>query len=114
MNSESPLLVISKKYAVDVLNLCEGEKFRSVVTTQLIKSATSIGANIREANYAHSKADFVSKLEIALKECFESEYWLELLVATKKIGEEAFNELMKDAGAMRRMLIASCKTAKSE
>lgn len=83
-----------------------------VLTGQLLRSGTSIGANIHEASYAQGRADFVSKLEIALKECFETEYWLELLYETGYLQESKCKELMRDCGALRRMLIASCKTTK--
>ena len=85
----------------------------SVLVNQLLRSATSIGANLHEAHYAQGKKDFVSKLEIAQKECFESEYWLELLYETDCIPEETYHSLQNDCGAIRRMLIASLKTVKS-
>ncbi len=79
----SPLLEKSKFFALAIIKVCniiKRTKKESVLTNQLIRSGTSIGANIREAFYAHSKADFIAKLQIALKECSESEYWLELLI----------------------------------
>ena len=75
-------------------------------------SATSIGANIHEANYAQSKADFTSKLQIALKECYETEYWLELFVKSELIDREKAKKIYNDCGTIRRMLIASINTAK--
>jgi len=81
--ADSPLLVKSKAFALDIIRVCNDikqNKRESVLTNQLIRSSTSIGANIREAFYAHGKADFIAKLQIALKECSESEYWLELLL----------------------------------
>ena len=72
----------------------------------------SVSANIHEANYAQSKADFVSKLQIALKECYESEYWLELFVKTNMISREIYSELKNDCGKIRRILISSINTAK--
>lgn len=75
---ESRLRDLSMDFAVSVLKLCEDIKGHYSVANQLERAATSIGANIREANYAQSRADFVSKLQIALKECYETEYWLEL------------------------------------
>lgn len=108
---ENPLIENSKKFAVDIINLCETVKSKAI-TNQLIRSGTSIGANIREAQYAHSKNDFIAKLEIALKECYETEYWLELLFETKTIDEKTFRNYQQSAGAIRRMLISSCKTAK--
>lgn len=80
---------------------------------QLIRSATSIGANICEANYAASKADFVNKLQIALKECFESEYWIDLLGAVDAIGKTDENKLLLDSGIIRRMLVKSINTCKA-
>lgn len=79
----SPLQEKSKAFALEVIKVCnfiKNSKRESVLTNQLIRSGTSVGANIREAFYAHGKADFIAKLQIALKECSESEYWLELLI----------------------------------
>ncbi len=76
---DSPLLTKSKKFALEIIKVCnniKSQKRESVLTNQLIRSGTSIGANIREAFYGHGKADFIAKLQIALKECGESEYWL--------------------------------------
>ena len=109
---ENTLSEKSKKFAIDIINLCERTKGKSAITSQLIRSGTSIGANISESKYAQSKADFVSKLKIALKECYETEYWLELLFETKAIDETTFKEFLQKAVVIRRLLIASCKTAK--
>lgn len=79
---------------------------------QLARAGTSIGANIHEAQYAQSKKDFVSKLEIALKEANETSYWLKLLFDTKRIDERIYKSTEKLCGNIRRLLIASCKTAK--
>ena len=76
------------------------------------RSATSIGANIREANYAHGKADFVARLQIALKECYETEYWLELFVKSEILSKEAITGLYNQCVTIRRVLIASINTAK--
>jgi len=78
----------------------------------VLRSGTSVGANIHEAQYAHGRADFVSKLEIALKECSETEYWLEIFYKTNKITEETYKSLKNEAGALRSILIKSCKTCK--
>ena len=86
----------------------------TVLINQLLRSATSIGANLHEAQYAQSKNDFISKLEIAQKECYETEYWLELLFATNCVPEDKYKSLQNDCGAIRRMLIASLKTIKSQ
>ncbi len=80
---------------------------------QFERSATSIGANIREANYAQSRADFASKLQIALKECYETEYWLELFVKANVISTEKAKPIIHACGEIRRMLIASINTLKS-
>ncbi|MBQ6795267.1 MAG: four helix bundle protein [Clostridia bacterium] len=96
-------------FAVSVLKLCEDIKGHYSVANQLERAATSIGANIREANYAQSRADFVSKLQIALKECYETEYWLEL---SERAGLIQKNEMLHRCGEIRRMLIASIKTTK--
>ena len=84
----------------------------SVLTSQLLRSGTSIGANIHEAQYAQGKKDFISKLEIAQKECFETEYWLELFFETGYIAESTYKPLQTQCGAIRRMLISSLNTAK--
>ena len=109
---ENILVEKSKKFAIDLINLCDNINSSSCIVNQLIRSGTSIGANIHEAQYAHGKNDFVAKLEISLKECSETEYWLELLFETKRIDEIAYNDLKQRAGSIRRLLIASCKTAK--
>lgn len=106
------LLDKSKEFAVKIIMLCDDLKKCATITNQLSRSGTSIGANIREAQYAHGKADFVAKLEIALKECSETEYWIELLYDTKKIDESVYKDLKNDAGVLRRILIKSCTTAK--
>jgi len=84
----------------------------SVLTNQLLRSGTSIGANIHEAQYAQGKKDFISKLEIAQKECFETEYWLELLFETGYISEIVYKPLQNQCGTIRRMLISSINTVK--
>ena len=108
------LLTKSKEFAINIINLCESINSCYAITNQLIRSGTSIGANIREAQYAHSNADFITKLEIALKECNESEYWLELLFETNKIDEKTFNKFKNMAGSIRRVLIKSCVTTKQK
>ena len=106
------LLEKSKEFAIDIINLCDTLKNCSTITNQLSRSGTSVGANIHEAQYAHGKADFIAKLEIALKECSETEYWLEILFATHKINDNLFKDLKNKAGSIRRILIKSCITAK--
>lgn len=114
--SDSIMLEKAKDFAVAVVTLCREIKSthrESVLTNQLLRSGTSIGANIHESKYGHSRADFISKMQIALKECYESEYWLELLERTGYIADSRAKKLMSDCGAIRRMLIASINTAKS-
>lgn len=110
---ENILVEKSKTFAIDVIKLCDDIKCSYSLTSQLVRSGTSIGANIHEAQYAHGKNDFIAKLEIALKECSETEYWIELLVKTNKIDLSTYNSLNQQAGTLRRLLIASCKTAKA-
>ncbi len=105
----------SKDFAVDIVNLCRSikeTKRESVLTNQLLRSGTSIGANIHESKYAHGTADFISKMQIALKECFESEYWLELLNRTGYISDDEYKQFRNNCGSIRRMLISSINTAK--
>ena len=114
--AESIMLEKAKEFAVDTVNVCRQIKSQykeSVLTNQLIRSGTSIGANIHESKYAHSKADFISKMQIALKECYESEYWLELLNRTEMLSDEQYKELRSMCGSIRRMLISSINTVKS-
>ena len=106
------LIDLSMNFAVEIVNLCEAMKGRSALTNQLLRSGTSIGANIHEANYASSKADFIAKLQIALKECHETEYWLKLFVKTNIINESIYSKLSGDSGKIRRLLISSINTAK--
>ena len=85
-----------------------------MLTSQLLRSGTSIGANIYEARYAQSNLDFISKLEIALKESYETEYWLELIFDAGYIDAKTFEQYNSECGSLRKMLISSCKTAKSK
>ena len=101
--ADSPLLSKSKSFALAIIKVCnevKSSKHESVLTNQLIRSGTSIGANIREAFYGHSKADFISKLQIALKECSESEYWLELLYETGYMTEAQYKPLKNECGTI--------------
>ena len=112
--AENKLADMSMDFAVSILRLTDNIKGHYSLTNQLERSATSIGANIREAKYAHSKADFITKLQIALKECYETEYWLELLQRAEKILTDTnLKLLMHDCGAIRRMLISSINTTKA-
>ncbi len=111
--AESKLRDLSVDFAVTIIKLCEGIKGHYSLVNQLERSATSIGANIREANYAHGKADFIAKLQIALKECYETEYWLELFVKSNIVSKEAVTEPYNQCGTIRRILITSINTAKT-
>lgn len=113
---DNPLVTLSRQFAVDIIGVCEEvreKKNNSVLSNQLLRCGTSIGANIHEANYASSKADFVNKLHIALKECYETEYWLGLLSETSAISSETFKDLNDNCRKIRRLLVASITTAKS-
>lgn len=115
--SESILRKRAKEFAKNIVFLVKeikSNKKESVLSNQLLRSGTSIGANIHEAQYAQGTADFISKLEISLKECFESEYWLELLFETGYIEEKQYKKLNNDCGVIRKMLISSCKTLKAK
>lgn len=112
--SESKLRTQSMDFAVAIIELVKELKGKreSIISNQIGRSGTSIGANIREAQYAHGKADFIAKLQIALKEANETGYWLELLVQTGYITEEQFKSLETKCAGIRVMLIASINTAK--
>ena len=106
------LLTYAEQLATDVELLCQNIKTSSNTLFQIRKSSSSVYANIREANYGQSKADMLSKFEIALKECSETEGWLQLLFNTQTINEDTFKSYRNLCGRIRRMLIASCKTLK--
>ena len=110
--ADSKLRDISTEFAVIVIKLCDSVKGHYSLVNQLERSSTSIGANIHEANYAHSKADFIAKFQIALKECYETEYWLELFVKSELLDRKIAKDLYNQCGTIRRMLIASINTAK--
>ena len=112
--AESKLRTQSLDFAVSIIDLVKElkQKKESIISNQIGRSGTSIGANIHEAQYAQGKKDFISKLEIALKEASETGYWLELLYRTKYIDEQTFKVLSAKCTSLRAMLIASCKTAK--
>lgn len=111
---DGPLLTKSKAFALEIIRVCNEIKRsqkESILTNQLVRSGTSIGANIREAFYAHSKADFIAKLQIALKECSESEYWLELLIES---GYYSDKSVLDRCVEIKRILISSINTAKAK
>ena len=111
---ENKLADVSMSFSVQIINLVSAlkAKHESVISNQIGRSGTSIGANIYEANYAQGKKDFISKLEIALKEANETGYWLELLYKTNYMDETTFKSLNEQCASIRVMLIASCRTAK--
>lgn len=110
--SKNYLLVYSEQLATDIELMCQSIKASSNTLFQIRKSSSSVYANIREANYGQSRADMLSKFEIALKECSETEGWLQLLFNTDAINEISFRKYRNDCGRIRRRLIASCKTLK--
>ena len=113
---ENKLLTLSFQFSVSIVRLIDDistPKNRYMID-QLSRAGTSVGANIHEAQYAQSKKDFISKLEIALKEAHETSYWLQLLYETGRINTDTYKQLEHTCGNIRRMLIASCKTAKTQ
>lgn len=110
--AENKLADMSTEFAVQILKLTDGIKGHYSLANQLERSGTSIGANIREAKYAHSRPDFIAKLQIALKECYETEYWIEIAEKADIISGDATQNVLHDCGSIRRMLISSINTAK--
>jgi len=106
------LLVYSEQLVTDIELLCQKIKAPSNTIFQIRKSSSSVYANIREANYGQSRSDMLSKFEIALKECSETEGWLQLLFNTNVIDENTYKNYRNLCGRIRRMLISSCKTLK--
>ena len=111
--TDNILVDLSMDFSVEIVNLCDSIKGKSVLTNQILRSGTSVGANIHEANYAHSRADFISKMKIALKECYETEYWLKLFIRANIINDITYKKLKNDCGKIRKVLISSINTAKS-
>ena len=111
---EDKLSIQSMDFAVDIINLVKELKSKreSIISNQIGRSGTSIGANIREAHYAHGTADFIAKLQIALKESNETGYWLELLFKTGYIDEVMYKALNSKCTSIRVILISSINTAK--
>ena len=115
--TESKLRIKSTEFAKQVVFLCrelKENRSESALTSQLLRSATSIGANIHEAQYAQGRKDFISKFEIALKECNETEYWLELLYETDSISKEKYDKYHESCIELRRMLVSSVNTMKTK
>ena len=115
--SNSVLRDKSKDFAKNIILLCRKLKqngVESALINQLLRCGTSVGANIHEAQYAQGTKDFISKLEIALKECNESEYWLELLCETDSITKTDFDDFQRKCVELRRMLVSSVTTLKNK
>lgn len=104
---------LAVELTVEVSELCDSIKAKSVFTNQLLRACSSIGANAHEAKYAHSRADFISKLEISLKECYETEYWLEILYKVHSLSEDQYKTVSGKCGTIRRKLNVSITTAKN-
>ena len=115
MMKEDKLSELSMQLSVDVLNLAEQlrAKHETVISNQISRSATSVCANIAESKYGHSRADFIAKLQIALKEASETGKWLEMLYKTNYINEQTYKSINKTCSTIRILLIASIKTAKA-
>ena len=115
--ADSVLRTKSKEFAKDMVFLYRKLKqngVESALMSQLLRCGTSVGANVHEAQYAQGTKDFISKLEIALKECNESEYWLELLYETNSISKKEFDTFQKECVELRRMLVSSVTTLKQK
>ena len=114
--AENQLVVLSKAFSVEIIHLCDKMKSRGKATTiinQLLRSGTSIGANIHEANYASSKADFINKFQIALKECYETDYWLGIFHDAGILAAEEYDRAFAQCSKFRKLLVASLTTAKN-
>ena len=112
--TESPLMIKSKELALEVIKVCKEfriSKCESALINQFLRPGTSVGANVREAQYAHGTADFIAKLQIALKECSETEYWIELLIES---GYYSDNSVLDKCVEVKKILISSVNTAKSK
>ena len=112
---ENKLVEQSKNFAVVIVRICKQireERGEKVLVNQLLRSGTSIGANIHEGNYASSRLDFINKFQIALKECYETQYWLDIFRRTEYLTNDEFKRYNDECSKIRKMLTASLKTAK--
>ena len=112
---ESILRTKSKEFALHIIAICDTvstKNNRGALTNQIVRSSTSIGENIHEAAYGASPADFINKLQIALKECYETEYWIDMLQGSNSIDTVTANELLQECRFIRSMLVKSITTAK--
>ena len=113
--TDNTLVILSKTFSAEVIKLCEAIRSRgrpAVLINQFLRCGTSIGANIHEANYASSRADFINKLQIALKECYETDYWLSIFHESEIITDEEYRKMYNECSKIRRILVASLTTAK--
>lgn len=111
------LIELSKQFAVNVIYVCkriQEQQQEKILTTQLIRSGTSVGANIHEGNYASSRLDFVNKFQIALKECYETDYWLDIMQRTDYLSQDEYESLRNECSKIRKLLTSSIKTAKQQ
>ncbi|MBQ2701972.1 MAG: four helix bundle protein [Clostridia bacterium] len=113
---ENKLIDLTKDFSVEIIRLCRvirEERNERVLVNKLLRSGTSIGANVHEANYASSRADFINKFQIALKECYETEYWLEIFMKSDYITQEEYNFFYSQCSKARKILSTSIITAKN-
>ena len=111
---ENKLANLSMIFAINSLELSNDIQGHYSLKQQFERSSTSIGANIREANCAQSEPDFINKLQIALKECYETEYLLELFIKVNNLTSEKTKSLLHDCGEIRRILVSSITTLKNK
>ena len=114
--ADSPLIVKSKAFALDAIRVCKelrAAKCEGALINQFLRSSTSIGANIREAFYAHGKADFIAKLQIALKEANETEYWLEIFYRAELLTLEQYESVNNDCKELNKLLISIINNLKN-
>ncbi len=111
---EKTIKELSVELTVEITDVCDSIRNRSVFVRQLLRSCSSIGANVHEVKYAQSNADFICKFEIALKECYETEYWLEILFKVRAIDQTTYRNLVNKCGTIRRKIIASITTVKNK
>ena len=103
-------------FAIRIVNLCkylQTEQKEFILSKQLLRSGTSIGANVSESQQAQSRPDFINKLNIALKESAETEYWLRLLYATDYLSSDQFNSIFADSNEVKSLLVAIVKSSKN-
>lgn len=112
MTQDKTIKELAVDLTVELTMLCEHIQGKTIFVNQLLRACSSIGANAHEGFYAQSRADFINKMEIALKECYETEYWLEILYKTGALSPDRYKSLFNKCGTIRRKLIASVTTAK--